>query len=59
MGEIGVGVMTFLAIELAVNLLLHDFANQLVSDLLLSIDAGGQLITNLVANIADEPTKGS
>ena len=56
MGEIGAGLATFIAIELAVTLLFHGFAYQLVSDLLSSIDVGGQLITNIAAKIGGELT---
>ena len=58
MGEIAAGLATFIAIEIAVDLLFQDFTYQVISEFCSSIDAGGQFVANLVADIGDSLTEG-
>ena len=58
MGEIAAGLATFIAIEIAVDLLFQDFTYQVISEFCSSIDAGGQFVVNLVADIGDSLTEG-
>jgi len=58
MGEIAAGLATFIAIEIAVDLLFQDFTYQVISEFCSSMDAGGQFVANLVADIGDSLTEG-
>ena len=59
MGEIAAGLGTLIAIEIVVDPLFQDFTYQVISEFCLSIDAGGQFVANLVADIRDTLTEGS
>ena len=58
MGEVDAGLATFIAIEIAVDLLFQDFTYQVISEFCSSMDAGGQFVANLVADIGDSLTEG-
>ena len=58
MGEIAAGLATFIAIEIVVDLLFQDFTYQVISEFCSSMDAGGQFVANLVADIGDSLTEG-
>ena len=58
MGEIAGELVTFMAIQIAVDLLFQDFTYQVISEFCSSIDAGGQFVVNLVADIRDSLTEG-
>ena len=47
MGEIAGELATFMAIQIAVDLLFQDFTYQVISKICSSIDAGGQFVANL------------
>ena len=58
MGEIAGELATFMAIQIAVDLLFQDITYQVISGFCSSIDAGGQFVVNLVADIGDSLTEG-
>ena len=58
MGEIAGELATFMAIQIAVDLLFQDITYQVISGFCSSIDAGGQFVANLVADIGDSLTEG-
>ena len=58
MGEIAGELATFIAIQIAVDLLFQDFTYQVISEFFSSIDEGGQFVANLVADIGDSLTEG-
>ena len=58
MGEIAGELATFMAIQIAVDLLFQDFTYQVISEFCSSMDAGGQFVANLVADIGDSLTEG-
>ena len=58
MGEIAGELATFMAIQIAVDLLFQDITYQVISGCCSSIDAGGQFVVNLVADIGDSLTEG-
>ena len=58
MGEIAGELATFMAIQIAVDLLFQDFTYQVISEFFWSINEGGLFVTNFVANIGDSLTKG-
>ena len=58
MGEIAGELATFMAIQIAVDLLFQDFTYQVISEFCSSMDESGQFVTNLVADIGDSLTEG-
>ena len=58
MGEIAGELATFMAIEIAVDLMFQDFTHQVFSEFCSSMDAGGQFVANLVADIGVSLTEG-